>query len=352
MTESTTDTISERLKQIDPATPSGRSGGEAVDLPEPQARESRGSADLQDQLNSLATAIGDSRETDTQAERQMEELRAQWNDQWRSTEEAPVVRRELAALFELVGQVSGDSRQVAAKLGTLLGAIRPFRWVGWILLVMSILDILVLLAGMEPMNPESEFKTVASLAERSPVPLIGAVMVFWGGTFRRGLWELRALKGLSWLCLLWSIGYFAVIPLGIQDTRRLSTQQQQQAEAAQEKLQSGMAEAAQMVRQADSPEKMAALASRLFGKPVAVQDVAQMEEVRGEVTGHLTQLERQKSQAVQGKVQRNTKAFWLQAVKIHLEALLAGIVFFALWRMTGWARRQDVVRTAGKNAVK
>jgi hypothetical protein len=282
----------------------------------------------------------------------IEALRARWSEEWASAEAGPVVRRDLAELFEVVNRVSRDSSRVGGQLGTLLGAVHSFRWVGWILLAMALLNLLLLLLGLERMNPESELKTLASLADIAAVPLIGVVMVFWGGAYRRGLWELRLLKGLSWLCLAGAVGYLGAIPLAVQDVNRLHQMQQQRAAQGFERLESGFGEAALALERAADPRALEALAGRILGRPATVAEPDGLEALRAEASGQLARLGQEKRQAVVEQAERADKALWLQGAKMVGESLLAGLVFLLLWRTTTWARRLDVGRTAQKAATK
>jgi hypothetical protein len=259
---------------------------------------------------------------------------------------------DLEGLLEVVKSLSLDSARVGNQLGTLLGAVRPFRWVGWVLLAMALFNSLLLLVGLERMNPESEFKTLAALAETAAVPLIGVVMVFWGGTFRRGLWELRLLKGVSWFCLLGALGYLGGIPLMVQDVQRLLDVQQQRAAQGQERLAAEFGQAAGMLQRLDDPRALEALAGRILGQPAALSAETGMEALKGQAAGQLAGLEQEKRRAMAERAARERKGLWLEGAKAVGQALLAGVIFLVLWRSTAWARRLDTGRTLRKAATR
>lgn len=56
------------------------------------------------------------------------------------------------------------------------------------------------------------------------MPLIGLVLVFFGEMYSRTKWEFPILKLISWLTLLFAVMFILLIPLGVLNTVRLSSQ--------------------------------------------------------------------------------------------------------------------------------
>ena len=86
--------------------------------------------------------------------------------------------------------------------------------IGYIFLIFAVLDYLIILIPPQFTNSVWEFQTMGQLVERSAIPLIGLVLVFYRPEQAVDRWELRLLKLISWLCLLIGIFYLMMLPLG------------------------------------------------------------------------------------------------------------------------------------------
>jgi hypothetical protein len=196
------------------------------------------------------------------------------------------------------------------------------------------MDLLDSAVPWEWMNPTWEMQFMGALIDRSPVPLLGLVLVFAGGIHLRQRWEAVALSGLSWMALVLGVLLFLMTPLIVTNTFRLEQRVTAQitSQMGQQLEQAEKAQAA--VRSATSPE-LDALARRM-GR---ASDGKSSQQVRSEMLAEFTKakenLQRQAGEA------RNTQRTTLfkRAAKLVFEAVWVGIVLVVVWRWTAWARR-------------
>ena len=208
------------------------------------------------------------------------------------------------------------------------------RWGGYGLLGLAFMDLLDSAVPWEWMNPTWELQFMGALIDRSPVPLLGLVLVFAGGIHLRQRWEAVALSGLSWMALVLGVLLFLMTPLIVTNTFRLEQRVTAQitSQMGQQLEQAEKAQAA--VRSATSPE-LDALARRM-GR---ASDGKSSQQVRSEMLAEFTKakenLQRQAGEA------RNTQRTTLfkRAAKLVFEAVWVGIVLVVVWRSTAWARR-------------
>jgi hypothetical protein len=236
------------------------------------------------------------------------------------------VNSELSNLSESVESI---------KLGSfnLQLWIPIFRLVGYCLLVLSLFDIIEQFIPPGFMNPAWEFKTMGMLVERTPVPLLGFMLVFAGGLDWRNKWELILLKFLSWLTLIVGILYLLLIPVGVMNTIRLN-----QASTAQIDLQSNQqtAQASEFEKQVNqaTPEQLVNVL-RQQGQQV---DGKNPQEVKSQVLSQVAQAkDRIKTQATDNIASRRLTLL-KNSVKWILGALVAGAFFITMWKSSYWAR--------------
>jgi len=81
--------------------------------------------------------------------------------------------------------------------GSSVGWMRSLRLAGGVLLGLFALDLAESMVPVQWMNPAWELQVIGAIIERSPVPLLGFVLFFYGdGLMRSGLTRLVA-RGLS-----------------------------------------------------------------------------------------------------------------------------------------------------------
>ncbi|MEM7726778.1 MAG: HpsJ family protein [Cyanobacteria bacterium P01_A01_bin.45] len=213
------------------------------------------------------------------------------------------------------------------------GSIIILRCVGYGLFILALLDVVEISIPPNFMNPVWEFQTVGSLVERVPVSLISLALIFYGEMNFRRRWEFPLLKFLSWLAVIIGVLYFLMIPLGIVNSVRLHKQNITQVNpAAIEQIK--RAEQVEKQLQGATPEQIQTLIKR---QGISSEN-ENITEVKTKLLSNISQT-KQNIEA-QAKAQQSSRSLNLikKAVKWNIGALVAGVLFFCIWRGTQWAR--------------
>jgi hypothetical protein len=211
-------------------------------------------------------------------------------------------------------------------------ALVLFRVVGYGLLLLTLFDVVSAIVPPQFGNPGWQFQTAGGFVERSAVPLIGFILVFYGNQEIRKKRELLVLKALSWLALLSAIFYFALVviffvtlpTLNDRSESQISAQfdpritQAQQIQTQLDKMQPAQVEALMKSSRVQMTDSTAF-------KAKAMQEAATVEK-------------NLKEQSSISKGSQRT-ALIKSAVKWGLGALVTGVLFVRLWAGTAWARQ-------------
>ncbi len=207
-----------------------------------------------------------------------------------------------------------------------------FRVVGYGLLLLTLFDVISALVPLQMSNPGWQFQTAGGFVERSAVPLIGLLLVFYEEREARKKRELLVLKLLSWVALLAGVFYFALVivlfitppTLNKNSEDQVKAQlapriaQAQQIQAQLEKAQPSQIEA--LMKSGNVP---AGTTPQAFKSKLA-QDAATAEKnftAQASITNGAQRL-----------------ALYKNAVKWGLGALVTGVLFIRIWAGTAWAR--------------
>jgi hypothetical protein len=215
-------------------------------------------------------------------------------------------------------------------------SIYRLRWVGYGLLLFALVDTMQLFYPPDLTNPVWELQTMGALVERLPVSLLGLVMVFFGEDYNRTRLEDILLKIISWFSLLLAIVSLLLIPLGINNTLRINTDNNQRIEAqAQQRL----AELEQIETQVGqgSSEDLRTLAEQLnrLGLPV---DTSKTQELKSEILSRIESRKKVLPAQTEATRKNQLQVLLKNAVKWNLGALIGSVLFFYLWKGTYWAR--------------
>lgn len=217
-----------------------------------------------------------------------------------------------------------------------LRSIGRVRMVGYGLLVLALFDTIQLFISPSFMNPGWELQTMGGLIERVPVPILGFALVFFGEDYNRTGLEDILLKLLSWLTLLLAVVSLLLIPLGINNTLRLNTLNNQQISAQAQQQISQLQQIEEQV-QGGTTEQLQTLGLELnrLGLPIDNQNP---EQLRTEILNNIPiARERVQTQAAQ-QTANQRQTLLKNSVKWNLGALVASVLFFMIWRGTRWAR--------------
>lgn len=214
------------------------------------------------------------------------------------------------------------------------------RLVGYGLLVMAGIDVLFLLIPPQLMNPLWEFQTIGAIVERIPVTLLGMVLVYYGEKCDRAPIETIILKGLSWLSLVAAILLILTIPLNISNSFRIYHQQNANTNSQVVSQKDTIQQFKEQVKAANSKDEIGAILQQQGQQKVNIPDSVNPEKLRQDILTNL--------QNSQDKISSQAKSFRAEkrslllkkCLKWNLGALIASILFFLIWKSTGWARIQ------------
>ncbi len=208
-----------------------------------------------------------------------------------------------------------------------------FRWAGYGLLILTLLDLATILLPPRLMDPVWEFETMGAVIERIPVPLLAIALIFFGELQFRSKWERPLIKVISWGTLIFGIFLLLMIPLGVNNTLRLNSQNITQIEAQYSQQMDQLTQFEQRLNQA-SPDEMKAF---LESQGIAL-DGAATKTPKQEILSQLSTIKaRMQTQADTEKTSRRN-TLMESSIKWNLSALISGFLFAYVWHLTRWAR--------------
>jgi hypothetical protein len=207
-----------------------------------------------------------------------------------------------------------------------------FRAVGYGLLLLTLFDVVSAIVPPQFSNPGWQFQTAGGFVERSAVPLIGFILVFYDDRDARKKRELLLLRLLSWIALLTGIFYLALVvvffltPQGLNDRAEAQVKaqiepeinKQQQIQAQFEKAQPAQIEAFM------KNNRVTGIDAPAF-KAKMIQNAV------------LTEKNLKERMALTTSGQR--LGLIKNAVKWALGAMVTGVLFIKIWAGTSWARQ-------------
>ena len=207
-----------------------------------------------------------------------------------------------------------------------------FRVVGYGLLLLTLFDVVSAFIPPQLSNPGWQFQTAGGFVERSAVPLIGLLLVFYEEREARKKRELLVLKLLSWVALLAGVFYFALVIVLFITPPTLNKNSEDQvkaqlapriAQAQQIQAQLAKAQPSQIEALMKSGNVPVGTDPQVFKSKLA-QDAATAEKnftTQASVTNGAQRL-----------------ALYKNAVKWGLGSLVTGVLFIWIWAGTAWAR--------------
>jgi hypothetical protein len=80
-------------------------------------------------------------------------------------------------------------------------SVKAFRVVGYGLLIMSLFDLISILVRVKSLDPGGLFQTAGAIIERTPVPVLGFLLIFFGDSYLRQLWRrFMAIRAVDFEC--------------------------------------------------------------------------------------------------------------------------------------------------------
>jgi hypothetical protein len=208
------------------------------------------------------------------------------------------------------------------------------RWIGYGLLVLSLCDLIESMIPLPLLNAAWELQFMGTQVERSPVPVLGFLFVFFAEYLQRGRWQRTVALVLSWAALAVGVAFLLMIPLIVTNTFRLedrataqvNTQLGQQMSQA-EKLETALTGA--------TGQNLEELLKRM-GRPTQGKTP---EAVRAEVLGDLTKARQTLQDRAEDALSNQKLTLTKRSFKWAAQAVVVGILMIYLWRATAWLRR-------------
>jgi len=220
------------------------------------------------------------------------------------------------------------------------------RLVGYGLLLMALVDLLFLLIPPQLMNPLWEFQTMGAIIERIPVTLLGMVLIYYGEKSDRAPIEAKLLKLLSWASLLAAVVLMLTIPLSISNSFRIYNQHNASANAQFVSQKDNIEQFKQQLQAANSKDEIGAILQQQARQQVNIPESVNTDKLKTDIITNLQN--NQNSITSQAEAFRSQKKSLLikKCLKWNIGALISSILFFMIWKSTGWARLM-VVRNDG-----
>ncbi len=230
-------------------------------------------------------------------------------------------------------------------------SVYRFRWVGYGLLVFALIDSILALIPSQFEDPAWRLQTLGKLVETVVVPLIGFALVFFGEAIDRHSFEKVALGFLSWLCLVLTIVFLLLIPMGILGTLQINGQFAQfDPIATEQKLNQQIAPTLAQLKVVEdqlkrsSPEDIKRLGEQAKNLGVTL-DTQNPQQAKVNLLSQIQQRREQEQQRIKQQVamqeselKNKQKELLKNSFKWNLGAFIAAVLFFVLWKSTDWAR--------------
>lgn len=213
------------------------------------------------------------------------------------------------------------------------------RLVGYGLLLMTVVDVVFLLIPPQLINPLWQFQTMGAIVERSPVTLLGMVLVYFGEKSDRAAIETSILKGLSWLSLLTAILLMLMIPLNISNGLQIYHQHSATADAQFGNQKETIRQFKEQLEAANSKAEIGAILQQQAQQKINIPNSVNTQKLKTDIIANLQN--NQDTITNQEQAFRSQKRTLLlkQGLKWNLGALIASILFFLIWKSAAWARR-------------
>ena len=212
------------------------------------------------------------------------------------------------------------------------------RLVGYGLLLMAIVDIFFLLIPVRLMNPVWEFETMGTIVERIPVTLLGIVLVFYGERSDRAPIETFFLKTLSWLSLVTAVFLLLMIPLSINNSFRIYHQQTATVNAKYVSQKDNIKEYKALLKAATSNNEVEQLLQQQSKQKIEIPASVNTQKLKTDILNNLQKNQDNITGQIKSYKAKNRTLLLKKCLRLNLGALIASILFFLIWKSTGWAR--------------
>jgi hypothetical protein len=215
------------------------------------------------------------------------------------------------------------------------GATAPmWRWTGYALLLLSVFDTIESAIPVNFMNPEWELQFMGSVIERSPVPLLGFMFVFFAEHLRRTRWSRSVALGISWAALVTGVGLVLMVPLIIGNTFRMETRTAAQVKTQLDQ-QLAQTRGLETALTSASEENLTEMLRRMGKSP----EGRSLEEARQAVLEEVAQARQTLQTRADEALATQRLTLTKRSYKWAAQAMAVGTLLSYLWWSTGWIRR-------------
>lgn len=216
-------------------------------------------------------------------------------------------------------------------------SVALLRVTGYALLLLALFDIVNVFIPPNFTNPIWEFQALGSLVEKSPVPLIGLVLVFYYKDFLRRDFEEVILKFFSWASLALGILFFLLLPLGVNNTFRINNYNNLQINNRISQQTSQLQKIKDRLTGTASETEINNLFQAL-NRQGSPPDIKNPQELKVRLLSDL-QIAQKKVITESEAARKNQKVSLIKnSVKWNLGAIICGVLFIYIWQITSWAR--------------
>ena len=212
------------------------------------------------------------------------------------------------------------------------------RLVGYGLLLMAIIDIFFLVIPPQLMNPVWEFETMGAIIERIPVTLLGMVLIYYGEKSDRAPIENLLLKIASSMSLVAAILLILMIPLSINNGFRIYHQEKAQVNARFISQKDNIVAYKEQLYLANSKQEIKNILQQQSRQKIEIPNSVDYLKLKNDILQKLEKNEETINNQVNSYKTQKRMAILKKCLRWNLGGLIASILFFLIWKSTGWAR--------------
>lgn len=216
-------------------------------------------------------------------------------------------------------------------------SVALLRLAGYGLLLLSLFDYINIFTPPRFTNPIWEFQVMGEMVEKMPVPLIGFAFVFFGKEEYRKDVEEIILKFLSWFALLVGIIFLLLIPLGINNSLRINNLNNFQIN---NQVSQGITQLQQVNEKLSNATSDTDINNALtnFNFQGRLPEIKNPQELKNRVLSDISSAKQQLQTQAETTRKERKISLLKSSVKWNLGALISGVLFIYVWKLTNWAR--------------
>jgi hypothetical protein len=236
------------------------------------------------------------------------------------------------------GTKEGSNRYLFVSENTLESTQKLFPLLGYGLFLYVIVDTLYIIIPPRLTDPVWQFQLMGRLVEYVWFPLFGFIFVFYRRQGYIKKLEIKLLKFLSWVCLLVGLIYLLMIPLGINNTRRIYETNRTQFNAQIAQANERIKTLEESFERANTPQDLRNLLAQLSPQGVA-PPISDLEGIKQQLTQSLGQSGQNFRTQLEAQKKAQDELLLKNSLKWNLGALISGTWFILIWSQTSWIRR-------------